>query len=483
MRRTFAAVTIGAALVAVGFGAEARAADLLVRDARLIDGTDAPPRAPMSILIRDGRIAEIAPVIRAEGAPVLDAGGATVLPGLMDMHVHFITAPGAGFRGDSRDTTRELNRQHLRAYLASGVTTVLDAGIDPDSAREIQAWLAAGHPGPRFLTTGPYLRPPGGYGWPGFGEDGTPAAIEAKLDLIQSLGAAGVKIALEAGFNPFASLGGFTPELRRAAIDGAARRGLPFFVHATTEAAQREALEWGARALMHAVQGGAWMGQLRAPRDLSDDFVRRMRESGAYQVTTFSLIDTWPGLFDRKRLDDPLVRLTVPELELASARDPGADRYFAVAVLGFAVPWMPAALRPFVARSIWTGDALRAGLAYSQRNVRRLYDAGVPIVVGTDAPSPWDAAIQHFHGPTTLREIELLGEAGLPPAAALAAATRTPAAMLGRTDELGTIEVGKRADLVIVGGDPLADLRALQTIRWTVRDGVARTPQEWMAAE
>ena len=146
--------------------------------------------------------------------------------------MHFITAPGAGFRGDSRDTTRELNRQHLRAYLASGVTTVLDAGIDPDSAREIQAWLAAGHPGPRFLTTGPYLRPPGGYGWPGFGEDGTPAAIEAKLDLIQSLGAAGVKIALEAGFNPFASLGGFTPELRRAAIDGAARRGLPFFVHA-----------------------------------------------------------------------------------------------------------------------------------------------------------------------------------------------------------------------------------------------------------
>ena len=54
--------------------------------------------------------------------------------------------------------------------------------------------------------------------------------------------------------------------------------------------------------------------------------------------------------------------------------------------------------------------------------------------------------------------------------------------MLGRTDELGTIEVGKRADLVIVGGDPLADLRALQTIRWTVRNGVARTPQEWMAA-
>jgi imidazolonepropionase-like amidohydrolase len=53
--------------------------------------------------------------------------------------------------------------------------------------------------------------------------------------------------------------------------------------------------------------------------------------------------------------------------------------------------------------------------------------------------------------------------------------------MLGRQDEIGTIEVGKRADLVVVDGDPLADLRALRRIRWTVKDGVARTPQEWMA--
>ena len=473
------------AVVLVGLltGANAHAADLLIRDARLVDGTRNRPLAPVAILIRDGRIAEIRDSIEPDGTPVLDAAGATVLPGLMDMHVHFITAPGTGFRKDSPDTIRELNRQHLRAYLASGVTTVLDAGIDPARARDIQAWLAAGHAGPRFLTTGPYLRPPGGYGWPGFGDDGTPAAVEAKLDLIQSLGAAGVKIALEAGWNPFASLSGFSPALRQVAIDGAARRRLPFFAHATSEATQREALEWGARALMHSVQGGAWAGQLRTPPDLSDDFVRRMKASGAYQVTTFSLVDNWPGHFDQARLDDPLVRLTVPAIELASARDPDADRYFSIALLEFAVPWTPEWVRPVIARYLWTRTNLAAGLAYSQRNVRRLFEAGVPIVVGTDAPSPWDASVNHFHGPTTLREIELLGQAGLPPAAAIAAATRTPAAMLGLEAELGTVEVGKRADLVIVRDDPLADLRALTTIRWTVRDGVARTPAEWMAAE
>lgn len=85
-----------------------------------------------------------------------------------------------------------------------------------------------------------------------------------------------------------------------------------------------------------------------------------------------------------------------------------------------------------------------------------------------------------FHGSSMLREVELLGEAGLTPLDAIASATRVPAAMLGLADEIGTVEVGKRADLVVVRDDPLADLRALRTIRWTVKDGVAHTPAEWM---
>lgn len=481
-RRPARSAVVVALVATAALGAGGHPADLLIRNARLIDGTGAPPREPVSIAIRDGRIAGIGSAVTAAGLPVLEASGATVLPGLMDMHVHFVAAPGGGFRRDSRETLRDLNRQHLLAYLACGVTTVLDAGIDPATARDIQAWLASGHPGPRFLTTGPYVRPSGGYGWEGFGSESTVAEVEAKLDLIQSLGGAGVKIALEeGGWNPFGSLAGFSPELRRAVIEGASRRRLPLYVHATTEKAQREALEWGAHAIMHAVWGGAWTGEVFGPGDLSDGFVERMKASGAYQVTTFSVLDNWPGLFPRERLDDPLVRLTVPSVELGGARDPGVERYFAIATLGFAVPWMPEALRPLVARRLWTQRNLLDGLRYSQRNVRRLYEAGVPIVVGTDAPSPWDMAVYHFHGPTTLREIELLGQAGLPPLAALVAATRTPAEMLGLAHELGTVEVGKRADLLIVGADPLEDLRALRMIRWTVRDGVAHTPEEWMA--
>jgi len=115
-----------------------------------------------------------------------------------------------------------------------------------------------------------------------------------------------------------------------------------------------------------------------------------------------------------------------------------------------------------------------------QRNLLREHRAGVPIVVATDTPSPWPDAIYHFHGPQVAREIELLGEAGLSPIEAITAATSTPAKMLRLDAEIGTLTVGKRADLVLVAGDASRDLRVLRDVRWTIRDGVAHTPEEWM---
>lgn len=461
-------------LLLVALAAPAHAADLLIRNASLIDGTGAPPRRGVSILVRDGRITEIAPAIHAPDAVALDASGATVLPGLVDAHVHLLFAPGSGFRDDSRETIRALNAQHLRAYLACGVTTVLDAGTTAEEARWIQAWLTAGKPGPRYLTTGPYVRPAGGYGSDLFGAETTPAEVEAKLDLLQALGAAGVKLAIEDGAAEF------SPELRDVVVAGARRRGLPLYVHATSERAQDAALDLGAHALMHAPLGGILAAAVFGSSDLSPAFVERMQRSGAYQLTTFSLIDNWPGHFDPAVLDDPLVVLTVPAAERATARDPASERYFAVDLFGWIMPWMPETLRPWIARLGFRRDALEESLRYSQRNVLALHRAGVPIVVATDAPSPWTASSTHFHGPTTLREVELLGAAGVEPLEAIAAATRHPARMLGLADEIGTVEPGKRADLLIVDGDPSRDLRDLRRVRWTVKDGAARTPREWM---
>ena len=111
-----------------------------------------------------------------------------------------------------------------------------------------------------------------------------------------------------------------------------------------------------------------------------------------------------------------------------------------------------------------TEASMAQRLASSQQAVRRLWAAGVPIVAGSDSGN-WPIDPYHFHGPTTLRELQLIGTAGVPPADALASATRIPARMLDLADEIGTVEVGKRADLVIVRDDPLTDLGALRTVR------------------
>ena len=470
-----------ALLLASLLASAAPAEELWIRDVRVIDGTGAPPREGLSVIVREGRIAALGSGISGTAdARIIDGAGLTLLPGLIDSHVHFVAAPGSGQRGDSDATVAELNRIHLRAYLACGVTTVLDAGAFPEVVRDLQAALAAGHPGPRYLTVGPFVRPKNGYGHPRFGEEETPADVERKLDLIVSLSGAGVKTAIEPVLGDAEPL---SEELWQALEVGARKRGLPIFVHARTEEAQRAALQHGAHALMHAALDVPLLGEWLAKPDLSDEFVAALAKSGAYQLTTLLLVDTWPGLYDPARLDDLLLRLIVPPLELETARAMGAEERFAEGALGFAVPLSPRSWRPWLARTFLSRAHLESALRQGQRNLVWLHRAGVPIVVATDAPSPWPDAIYHFHGPQTAREVELLGAAGVAPLAAIAAATAVPARMLGLAGEIGTVEAGKRADLVLVEGDPSRDLRALQRVRWTLRDGVARTPEEWMRAE
>ena len=109
-----------------------------------------------------------------------------------------------------------------------------------------------------------------------------------------------------------------------------------------------------------------------------------------------------------------------------------------------------------------------------------LHRAGVPLVIGSDAGS-WPVNPFNFHGPTTIREMELLVRAGLSPEEVLDAATVVPAKMLGLESEIGAIEVGRSADLVILARDPRQDIHALAEVRYTVKNGVAKTPEAWLA--
>lgn len=451
----------------------AHAADLLVRNARLIDGTGAPPRAGISILVRDGRIAQIAPAITAEGVATIDAAGASVVPGLIDAHVHTSVVPGSEFRHDSDAVQVQLRREHLRGYLAAGVTTILDTGISAARAVEVRRWLAEGHPGPNFFVLGPPLAAPGGYGsqWSPETTVGTPDDLPRAFDLIQSAGAVGVKVFVETGFGPAeGSMPTHSAEMRAAIARIAGERHLPIYAHASSEAEQRMGLEMGAYALVH-------MDFYAQPP--SAEFVQQVRQLGAYMMTTFSIMDAELTRWHPERLEDPLVATVVPELERTTARDPQSGAFEAETVIGLVMPVLPQLLRKPVAWWFISEASYRQLLASSMRASKTLHDAGVPIVIGSDAGN-WPIIPYVFHAASTHREIDLLAEAGVPAADVLAAATRVPARMLGIEDDVGTIEVGKRADLVVVAGDPLADVRALRTIRWTIKDGVARTPRQWM---
>ncbi len=450
----------------------ARAADLLIRGGRVIDGTGAPPRPHTDILVRNGRIAAVGEALSAPGVPVVDATGATVLPGLIDAHVHLAVVPGSEQRDDPPDVLRQLRLQHLRAYLACGVTTVLDTASPVDIVHELRDALARGSAGPRFLVLGPGLTAPDGYMAGVFAGVASAEEVERQVAVIERLAPVGIKVFMERGFGPRAVWPIHPPAVREAIAAAARARGLAIYVHARGEEDKLLALDMGARAIVHAGFDTA------AP---SAGFVHRMAASRAYLMTTFRLMDAQRMRFHPARLDDPLLHRTVPARELATAKDPEAGRRLAREQIGMAAPWLPVFLRAPVASLLLTDAELASRLRKSQAAVRSLATAGVPIVVGSDSGN-WPIDPYQFHGPSTLREIELLGEAGFTPLDVIAAATRVPAEMLGLAHELGTVEVGKRADLVIVRKDPLRSLRALRTIRWTVRDGVARTPSRWLRA-
>lgn len=393
------------------------AAATLVQDVRVFDGKQVHARR--SVLIEGGVIANAdyrgaAPA----GARVINGAGRTLLPGLIDSHVHAY--------------------RHFELPLLFGVTTQVDMFTGVQAMQEITRAMAAGtnrHQADMF-SAGTLVTAAGGHGTQ-FGMPiptlASPDDAQAFVDARIAEGSHFIKIVLEQGYGEH-KVKSLDIATVKAAIGAAHRRGKLAVVHISNLANARAALEAGADGLVHLFTG-AKIDQREAA-----DFVRLARAKRAFVIPTFSVLESTAGLLVQPVAgDSPLAGLLDKEQQapLKSSYNP----------------------KPMPER-----------LAVPKAVTAALDKAGVVILAGTDAGNPGTQ-----YGISMHRELAALVEAGLTPQAALVAATSAPAVSF-RLGKRGRIANGYKADLLLVNGNPLADIAATQQIEEIWKDGESASP-------
>jgi imidazolonepropionase-like amidohydrolase len=446
-----------ALLLAAGAPAPAAAQDThAIVGATLVDGTGAPPVADAVIVVEGGRIvcvgARTACAI-PPGARRIAGGGRWVMPGLIDAHMHFSQTgwfDGRPDAGNFRDrypypkvvaTLQAEPRRFFAAYLCSGVTSVFDVGGYPWTW-ELRRRYADDPRAPRIAAAGPLLSTVAFWlnlpGQSQFVHMSSDSVVRETVRSHAAFGSDAVKVWYIMPPQPPDTAR--MQELLRAAGDEARKQGIPLIVHATGLWEAKDAIRAGARVLVHSVFDTA----------VDEEFVSLAREQQVIYTTTITVLE---GYYNAA-----LGREAVWPYPLACADS--ASRAFAAMDLAGeqAVAW---GRKPGARNESARQDTV------ALRNVKRLADAGVAIAVGTDAGNPGT-----FHGPSIYRELDLLQDAGLTPMQIIVAATRTAADAMGRLKQVGTIQAGKAADLLVLDADPTADVRNVRRIRMVMKGGV-----------
>ena len=416
MTRPILTAVLAAAMFVQSTAASAQGT-FIVRDVRLFDGERVTEHR--SVVVRDGVIAQIgdATLAAPPRAQVIAGRGRTLLPGLIDAHVHM---------SDSVES-------NLRQSLALGVTTDLDMWNGGARLERIRALRAADAPDIADVrTAGTGATAPGGHptqmGGGSFPTISDASEAQAFVDARIAEGSDYIKII----YDDLASLGMKLPMLDRrtlkAVVDAAHARGKLAVVHILSEAQARDAIEAGADGLAHLFTGAT----------VSPGFARLAASHHVFVVPTLTVLYGDCGEAIGARI----------------ARDSLLRPYIRPAVREWAAKSFP----PMGGKKSCDG---------TRDAVRQLARAGVPLLTGTDSPAPGQTYGASVHG-----ELELLVAAGLTPVQALTGATSAAAKAFRLTDR-GVIAPGKRADLVLVDGDPTTDITATRRIVAVWKKGVA----------
>lgn len=428
--------------------------------ATLIDGTGAAPRRDVTILWQEGRITAVGPasaIAVPEGAHRVDATGHTVMPGFVFMHEHLFYPTGGP--GEAI-----YNPQYItfpRLYLAFGITTARTAGtVNFDGERSLREFIDRGlNVGPRLVLYAPYVngRTPGKlvYQW-------TPVEgaedVRRRVEFHAALGADGFKAYEHVSR---AELG--------ALIDAAHARGLKVTAHLCS-VTWPEAIALGIDNLEHGLMvnsqfvagkrpdecpGDLPMAIAASNADLDGEAVRSLTATlisrGIAVTSTPTIWESFTGTTDFT--SEAALQTLLPQLREELA---GIQRVLAT--------------RP----DSTFARTLRKELAWE----RDFFRAGGHLVVGTD-PTGFGGIIAGFG---SMRALELLASSGLRAEEVVRVASLNGARFLGRDHELGSIEVGKRADLIMVRGDVSNDITALRNPVLVVKDGVGYDSQKLIAS-
>jgi imidazolonepropionase-like amidohydrolase len=359
------------------------------------------------------------------GVEKINGTGKFLVPGLIDVHVHLGERAGPAYK--AADYTRERVEENLNAYLYFGITSVRSTGTDRQAAFDVRAaersgqWLSA-----RLFTAGRGFTAPGGHPSQEVGDvviqTNSPEEARRQVDLLAAEQVDAIKIWVD-------DLGGKAPKIKPAVIDAildqARKYNIPVTAHIYSLADTEHLVKAGAAGFLHMIQD---------TENIDPAFIARLRDLRIVFAPTLvrQEID-WLYAEHAERLDDPDVARSVDADVVAAARER--------------------------ARTAHPSPADREEFERAKRNTRKLAAGGVLIGVGSDGGSGLD-----FPGLMTHREVELLLEAGLSPMDAIVAATRNGGLALRKGDELGTIEPGRRADLLLLSANPLEDVGNLRKI-------------------
>lgn len=414
----------------------------------VIDSTGAPARSDMTVIVKNGRIFSLGPsaeVSVPKGIRILSGVGKYLIPGLWDAHVHALW-----------DADRP--KQFFPLFLANGVTNVREMGGPMPAADQVR-WrqrVASGEvAGPDLVVSGPFVDGPRPvYAGSVAVADGTTA--RKAVDDLKGFGVDFIKVYSQ-----------IPREAYFALADEARKKRIPFVGHVPLQVDVGEASDAGQASVEHL------MGVLLAASSRGEELKNRLLSGTNINELNGELVDTFDpsraaALFSRFvrngtwQVPTLTIRHARPFLaELAASDDPR-------------LKYMPKAIL-----AGWTSrdDPRQPGTAAALESRKRVYRkelevvgamnrAGVRIAAGTDTPNPFC-----FPGFSIHDELVLLVEAGLSPMEALQAGTRNAAVMTGRGADLGTVEKGKVANLVLLDANPLLDIRNTRKIDSVVLHG------------